>query len=268
MSANIGLVLAGIFYLVAAAFTAQALFKGKTLNQNALLSGAVIAIVCQLLTVQTVMFAADGIHLSFIAMSLLINVLIVAVLTIRSMKHVNLMILLVTYIFSALLSLGLLLVPHDSFAYIGTAIHTSVSLFTHIVLSLSAYCVLVIASLYAVQFRYIDAKLKAKTLSLHSHLPPLNVVETQHFRLLTVGLVLLSLALLTGFTFLDNMWSKEFAHKTVLSLAAWVIFAILAVGHKRYGWRGTNSAIATIVASILLTLAYFGSRFVREILLN
>jgi ABC-type uncharacterized transport system permease subunit len=42
---------------------------------------------------------------------------------------------------------------------------------------------------------------------------------------------------------------------------------VLTVGHKKYGWRGNHSVMATIIASLLLTLAYFGSRFVKEILL-
>jgi ABC-type uncharacterized transport system permease subunit len=178
------------------------------------------------------------------------------------------MILLVTYVFSALLSLAILFVPSTSLAYMGVSINSSIPLIIDIVLSVSAYCVLVISSLYAVQFRYIDAKLKTKTLSLNTHLPSLNIVELQQFRLMAIGLILLTAALLTGLLFLDNMWTKQYAHKTILSIIAWVAFATLTIGHKVYGWRGGNSAIATIFASVILTLAYFGSRFVREILLT
>ena len=94
------------------------------------------------------------------------------------------------------------------------------------------------------------------------------MVETQQFRLMSVGLILLTLALATGFAFLQDMWGAEYAHKTVLSVVAWFMFAVLTFGHKKYGWRGNNSVIATILASVILTLAYFGSRFVKEILLN
>lgn len=267
MSATLGLIFAAIAYCIAAMVNVGVLLKAKPSNQNLVLTCSVIAIISQLLAVQNIMFGQDGIHLSFAVMCLLINVLVVVTLTIRSLKNSNVMIMTVTYFFSVLLSAGLLLVPEDSYAFVGSAIHADLPLFGHIILSLAAYCVLVIASLYAIQFRYIDAKLKAKTLSLHSHLPPLNVVEKQHFRLLTVGLILLTLSLLTGFTFLDDMLSKQFAHKTVLSMIAWIIFVVVTIGHKYYGWRGTNSVIATVIAAILLTLAYFGSRFVREIIL-
>ncbi len=268
MSVTLGLTLALIGFTLASVGTARAIFLNAKINTKALFSVAIAAIVFQLFAVRTILFADNELHLSLAATCLLINALIASVLTVRSFKSVNLMILLVTYGFSALLSLAIIFVPHDSLAYMGVSINSSIPLFIHIVLSVSAYCVLVISSLYALQHRYIDTKLKSKTLSLNSHLPPLNIVESQQFRLMAIGLFLLSAALLTGLFFLDNMWTKQYAHKTYLSIIAWAAFVVLTIGHKVYGWRGSNSAIATIIASLILTLAYFGSRFVREILLN
>ena len=267
MPSSIGLVLASIAYLLSAVFIAKSIFTHAQSNYKLVFSSAMAGIIFQLTSVSFILYSGQELHFSLAAMCLLVNVLIVSVLTLRSLRYANLMILLVTYAFSALLSLGILFIPADSFAYVGAASDSSTPLFIHIILSMAAYCVLVISCLYAIQFRYIDAKLKAKTLSLNSHLPPLNVVETQQFRLMTVGLVLLTLALATGFAFLQDMFGSDYAHKTVLSVIAWFMFAVLTVGHKKYGWRGNNSVMATIIASLLLTLAYFGSRFVKEILL-
>ena len=272
MSVTIGLVIAFLGFLVASGITARAIFSSTRSDSTPRLSFAVIAIFAQLFTVTHLLLdtAVEASHMQFslAAMSLLVNVLICTVLTLRSIQSTNLMLLLVTYVFSGLLSVGLLLVPISSSIFSGVVVNSSLPLFIHIILSMAAYCVLVIASLYALQFRYIDAKLKAKTLKLNSHLPALTSVESQQFRLMTIGVFLLTLSLATGFTFLDNMFSKEFAHKTILSMLAWFMFVVLTLGHKHYGWRGNNSAIATVIASIVLTLAYFGSRFVREILLN
>jgi len=272
MSVTIGLVIAFLGFLGASAVTANTLFAGMQHNSKVRLSLALIAIVAQLFTVTHLLFnvapATSQLQFSLAAMTLLVNVLISTVLTIRSIQSTNLMLLLVTYVFSALLSLGLAILPSESSIFTGVLINSSLALFSHIVLSMAAYCVLVIASLYALQFRYIDAKLKSKTLKLNSHLPALNSVESQQFRLMTIGVFLLTLSLATGFTFLDNMFSREFAHKTVLSMVAWLMFVILTLGHKHYGWRGNNSAIVTVLAAVILTLAYFGSRFVKEILLN
>lgn len=268
MALTLGLTLACIAYSLAALLSARSVFNQSPLAAKPLFSAAFTAVIAQLFCAREALYITGELHLSIAAMCLLISAMISGVLTLRSLKQVNLMILLVSYGFSALVTMALFFVPESSLAYRGGSLNSSLPTTVHIILSISAYCVLVIASLYAIQFRYINAKLKAKTLSLHSHLPPLNTVEAQQFRLMAVGVTLLTLALLTGFTFLDNMWSSHYAHKTVLSLVAWGIFLAIAIGHKLYGWRGTNSAIGTILAAFILTLAYFGSRFVKEILLN
>lgn len=268
MSIELGLFLSCLVFLFAAGLCARTLVGKSNMNFKLLFSAALVAILLQLVTAKQLLYVSGGIHLSLVSMCLIISALINIVIVIRSLSHVNTMLMLVSFGFSGFLTILLMFVPNTSLAYIGPEFTVSTATLVHIFLSVSAYCVLVIASLYAIQFRYIDSKLKAKTLSLHSHLPPLSSVEAQHFRLIAIGLVLLTLALVTGFTFLDNMLSNQYAHKTVLSIVAWVIFLTLAIGHKVYGWRGNNSAIATIVAAFILTLAYFGSRFVREILLN
>ena len=64
------------------------------------------------------------------------------------------------------------------------------------------------------------------------------------------------------------MFAKEFIHKTILSLVAWAIFAVVAVGHMKKGWRGKPVVVTIMVAAFVLTLAYFGSRFIQEVILN
>lgn len=141
-------------------------------------------------------------------------------------------------------------------------------LVVHISLSLFAYCTLVIAFLYALQMSYITYRLKQKGATLlHSSLPPLMLVEGILFKLLLAGTCLLSVSLLSGFVFLDDMFNKTYAHKTVLSSAALVVYLILLVGQKLRGWRGKQVIFMTVLGVILLSLAYFGSKLVREILL-
>jgi ABC-type uncharacterized transport system permease subunit len=138
----------------------------------------------------------------------------------------------------------------------------------HITLSLFAYGILVIAFLYALQMSFITHQLKRKGAAiLHSSVPPLMLVEGILFKLILVGTTLLVVALLSGFVFLDNMFSREYAHKTVLSIAALFVYILLLTGQKLWGWRGKQVIILTIIGVSLLSLAYFGSRFVREVLL-
>jgi len=138
----------------------------------------------------------------------------------------------------------------------------------HISMALIAYCILIIATLYAFQVAYINLKLKNKNLTAVVHLPPLMQVEKQLFTILMVGTVCLFASELIGLLFLDGFWAKENLHKTILSLIALAIYVIILAGHIHQGWRGHRVLILTIIASSLLTLSYFGSRFVKEFMLS
>jgi ABC-type uncharacterized transport system permease subunit len=84
------------------------------------------------------------------------------------------------------------------------------------------------------------------------------------FRLIGAGFVLLTLSLFTGFVFVTNLFTQHLIHKTVLSLIAWTIFGVLLIGRIRIGWRGRSAVRWTVSGFSVLTLAYFGSKFVLE----
>jgi len=98
-------------------------------------------------------------------------------------------------------------------------------------------------------------------------LPPLQVMESLLIQLIGVGFTLLSLALLTGFFFLEDIFAQHLVHKTVLSLAAWTVFATLLWGRWKFGWRGPTIIRWTLGGFMFLMLAYFGSKLVLELLL-
>lgn len=135
----------------------------------------------------------------------------------------------------------------------------------HILLSLLAYSMLALAALQALL-------LAIQSKQLHNHkpnglirtLPPLQDMESLLFQLLTVGIALLTLGLLSGFIFLDGFLGKQVAHKTLLSIIAWLTFATLLFGHWRYGWRGKIAIRWTLTGFILLMLAFLGSKLVLE----
>ena len=265
---ELGLIICFIGFLSSSLLCAKALYTKRENNNHTTLLIAIVATTVQLFIAKQIFFLNDTGQFSLAAMMLLISSLINLAILVKSVKQFNPMMLLVTTGFSTLVAGLLLVTPMSSNLYHAGAINTSLPMAIHIILSVSAYCVLVMASLYALQFHYIDLKLKSKTLPLNSFLPPLNVVERQHFNLMSFGVLLLTAALITGFTFLDSMWSVDYAHKTALSLLAWLMFTVLTIGHKLYGWRGNGSVITTIIAAALLSLAYFGSRFVKEVLLT
>lgn len=98
-------------------------------------------------------------------------------------------------------------------------------------------------------------------------LPALNTMEQQLFGMLWLGFALLSVGLLTGLVFVDDLLAQHLVHKTTLSVVAWVVFGTLLVGRWRLGWRGQTAVRWTLGGFAALMLAYFGSKFVLELLL-
>ncbi|ATC94040.1 cytochrome C assembly family protein [Pseudoalteromonas tunicata] len=254
------------FYSLASIHVMGRLFHKEGPSQKKTILLSTIAILAHMTLLVNSVFTEGGQDLSFTNVALLICWIIVVSVTTVSLRFPATLLLPVVYGFAAILLVVSLFIPHH---IVLQSLNINVGLVTHVSLSFLAYCVLIIATLYAVQFYFINKRLKEKDLSIvYSHLPPLMLVEKQLYQLVTVGTLLLTFALASGFAFSENMFAKEFIHKTTLSILAWIIFATVVWGHHIRGWRGQSNVIAIIVAATVLTLAYFGSRFVKEILLT
>jgi ABC-type uncharacterized transport system permease subunit len=135
--------------------------------------------------------------------------------------------------------------------------------------ALLAYATLAIAALLALM-------LSAQERALRRHefhgwlraLPPLTELEVLLFRTIAVGFILLTATLLTGVVFVENLFAQHLVHKTVLSVLSWLLFGGLLLGRWRYGWRGAVAVRWTLAAMVLLVLAFFGSKFVLELVLH
>ena len=140
---------------------------------------------------------------------------------------------------------------------------------THILFSLLAYSILSIAVAQALLLYIQDKYLHNKHPSgfLHS-LPSLETMQILLFRIIALGVIALSISLLSGFIYLDDMFAQHLVHKTILSLIAWAVFVVLLWGHYKFGWRGKIAIKWTMSGFTLLMLAYFGSKFVIELVLN
>lgn len=139
----------------------------------------------------------------------------------------------------------------------------------HIVISLFAFSVLTISALQSILLFTQDRHLRKHNLGgLTRALPPLHDTEKFLFQTISVGFVLLSIALASGFLFLDNMFEQHIAHKTILSILAWIVFALLLGGRWRFGWRGPVAMRWTLGGFGFLILAYLGSKFVQELILH
>ncbi|KHD04734.1 hypothetical protein PN36_19895 [Candidatus Thiomargarita nelsonii] len=139
----------------------------------------------------------------------------------------------------------------------------------HILFSIVAYSLLSISALQAVFLAFQDYQLHHKRPGwVMQKLPPLQVMETLLFQMIALGFLLLSLSLISGFIFLEDIFGQHLVHKTVLSSVAWSVFAILLWGHWRYGWRGKTAIRWSISGFFVLMLAYFGSKLVLELILQ
>lgn len=150
------------------------------------------------------------------------------------------------------------MLPYD--APQGLKIHVLVSIIAYSLLGLAA-CMSLVLSL--------------QNRMLHNHhpggwmkkLPPLQTMEKLLFDSIVAGFIGLTLALLSGFIFLQDLFAQHLAHKTILSIIAWLVFAILLVGRFTLGWRGRTAIRWTLSGFVSLMLAYFGSKLVYEFLI-
>ncbi len=146
---------------------------------------------------------------------------------------------------------------------------SSNELIFHILTSIIAYSILALAALQAIL-------LSIQNKFLHAHhpggiirlMPPLSTMEILLFEFIVVGFIALTISLGSGIIFLDNMFAQQLAHKTILSIIAWFVFLTLLIGRWKLGWRGRTAIRWTLTGFISLMLAYFGSKFVLEIVLG
>jgi ABC-type uncharacterized transport system permease subunit len=78
----------------------------------------------------------------------------------------------------------------------------------------------------------------------------------------------LTSSIITGFVFLDDFSVGGLIHHTVITCAAWIVFAILIWGRYRLGWRGAIASRWTLSGFALLLTGYFGSKMVMELILG
>lgn len=139
----------------------------------------------------------------------------------------------------------------------------------HIVVSVLAYSVLSIAACQAVVLAFQERQLRLRRPArILRRLPPLQQQESVLFQLIGAGFFLLSLSLVSGVMFVENIFAQHLVHKTVLSIAAWLVFAVLLWGRWRHGWRGRTAIRWSLGGFFILMLAYFGSKLVLELILG
>ena len=254
--------LAALAYLIAAGGLVRSLGAGHT-QTRATLWLALPAVLLHIATHALGWSHLHGPDLHFFAALSLVGLGMAALSTLAAATQRMEALGVVVYPLAALL----VLLYH--FAGHGQAQTLDWRLQLHAWLALLAYAALAVAALIAVMLWFQERALRQH--QLHGWLralPPLVQLEALLFRSLAASFVLLTLALLTGIMFVQNLLAQHLWHKTVLSVLSWVVLAVLLFGRWRFGWRGARAIKLTLISMLLLLLAFFGSKFVLELVLQ
>lgn len=141
----------------------------------------------------------------------------------------------------------------------------------HLLVAMMAYSLLTIAALHALLMTVVERHLHhPATHPILTNLPPLLAMEKLLFHIIWVGFILLTLTLASGIVFSKEVFGQPltFSHKTLFGFISWGVFAALLIGRQLYGWRGRIAIRWTLTGFATLLLAYIGSKFVLEIILN
>ena len=264
--------LAIALYLLSSLLLGKRLFSTQTpaagrsvLGKTQIIAIGLVAVVLHAVTLSHNLFVPEGLNIGFFNAVSLITCLIALLLLLASLGN-------------PVENLGVFLLPVAALAILGdmvfSAPHTlmiaeAMELKLHILMSVLAYSLLSIAAVHAVLLAVQDRHLRNKRPGgFIRALPPLQTMESLLFQMIALGLILLTLSLISGAIYIEDMFAQHIVHKTILSIIAWVVFATLLWGRWRFGWRGSVAIRWTLSGFFVLLLAYVGSKWVLEVILH
>ncbi len=263
--------IASLAYLALAAFLWKDLQRGADapVKQSARVAHALVAIPLLLhaILLSESMFRDDGMHLGVGNAVSLIMALAVLIYWVASFFHRLEGLTAMVLPAAALLSWLPMLTPSTH-----PLENTGLFVFkAHLLIAMLAYSLFTIASLHVLLMAIVERQLHSHHVPLFIQtLPPLLSMESVLFKIIGSGFVFLTLTLATGVLFSEELFGKplSFTHKTLFGFISWFIFGALLLGRALYGWRGRVAVRWTLAGFMALVLAYIGSRFVIEIILQ
>lgn len=243
--------LASLFYLFASVYIWQQIQTQRVLRKKILLAAG-IAVGLHLIALNDTLFSGTQIAFGLGNGLSLIALLASAILLFTNLnKHTE--------------TLGIFVFPLAAFSTLFPfglqSIHPlPYELGSHVLISLSAYSIMGLATAQAVLYSVQERRFRKKQLGIVlKALPPLQTMEKTLIQLIVIGFVFLSFALLSGAFFIENLFAQHLVHKTFFAILAWVVYAVLLLGHFQRGWRGQKAARYAIWAYVFLVLSYVGT---------
>jgi ABC-type uncharacterized transport system permease subunit len=154
----------------------------------------------------------------------------------------------------------------------GAVLHSRASLWLplHWALGIASYGMFAAAVVHAWLMSRSEAQMRQAS-AADAGLP-LMTLERLMFAFVWAGFALLTATLLVGALFNEALYGAgvvwKWNHKTVFSVLSWLTFALLLWGRSQWGWRGKQAVRVLYTGAGLLLLAYVGSRFVLELILQ
>jgi ABC-type uncharacterized transport system permease subunit len=147
---------------------------------------------------------------------------------------------------------------------INTAAHPKQ--FIHILLSVVTFSILAIAGLQVIILALQERFLRLKYFEISNTLPPIETMERLLFQMIAIGAFLLSILLVSSIYSFHDILARQILQKTILTFLAWSVFIVLLVGRYYFGWRGKKAMYCTLSGVVLLTVTYFSSLIIMELL--
>ena len=264
MIGTISGIIAVALYLLGTWFQAIGLFQERNTRSLVLRFGG-FALLAHLISMIKVINTSEGYNFSFFKIATLFSFAISFLVLLSSLKKPLESLFLIIFPIAIISILCSLFVPS------GYTPHSDYSggVALHIVLAILATGIITIGAIQAIFMAYENQQLKQRHgFRLIKHMPPLQTMESLLFEIIWVGIFLLSGVIITGILFTDDFLGQHLSHKTVLSISSWIVFALLLWGRHYAGWRGATAIRWTLVGFLFLILAYFGSKFVLELVLE
>jgi cytochrome c-type biogenesis protein CcsB len=132
----------------------------------------------------------------------------------------------------------------------------------HIILALLGNAALTLAFLAGIFYLVQERQLKAKKFGFfYRRLPSLEQLDALNYWCLTIGFPLLTAGIISGSLYAQHTMGKFWSWdpKEILTLIAWLIYAVLLHERLTVGWRGRRAAIMAICGFLVLVVTFVGA---------
>ena len=140
----------------------------------------------------------------------------------------------------------------------------------HILLSITAFSCYLVASLQALLLAAYQRRMKQHDLSgtnnllngLFRCLPALDSMQLLLLNLIKASFLLLTVAIATGFFFVEDLLAQQLSHKTFFSLLTWLLCLLIIIRQHRSGWNAQTLVRWVLTGLLFLCFAYIGTNLV------